>query len=70
MEIECRRNYSDTKASGIQWEKCKDRFLFLFLWMKALKNLSLNGLEQKHHLEKPASVFWLHQVAANAKMYG
>lgn len=40
------------------------------LWMKGLENLSLNGLEQKHHLQLPDSVFWLHQVAANTKMYG
>lgn len=40
------------------------------LWMKGLENLSLNGLEQKHHLQSLDSVFWLHQVAANTKMYG
>lgn len=41
------------------------------MWMKALENLSLNGLEQKHHLEEcPLSVFWLRRAAASAKMYG
>lgn len=41
------------------------------MWMKALENLSLNGSEQKHHLEEcPLSVFWLRRMAASAKMYG
>ncbi len=58
------------KLQGFSRESTRTDFLSPFLWMKALKNLSLNGLEQKHHLEKPDSVFWLHQEAANAKMYG
>ena len=57
------------KLQGFSGESARTDFLsgFFFLWMKALKNLSLNGLEQKHHLEKPDSVFWLHQVAARCQ---
>lgn len=39
------------KHEGFSMESVRTDILSLFLWMKGFENLSLNGLEQKHHLE-------------------
>ncbi len=52
-------------------EKYEDRLFVPVFGDESFKKKSLlNWVGAEHHLEKVDSVFWLCQVAANAKMYG